>query len=501
MAGRIPQPFIDEVVARSDIVEIIGARVPLKKSGREYKACCPFHSEKSPSFWVSPEKQFYHCFGCGAHGTVVGFLMQYEKLGFLDAVADLARARGIGAAARGARADASPAAAICTSVMARGGAILRAESWRTIPARAALPGAARRRCADQRQVRAGLRARLLECAAQSLRDPRGRAPPAAAGGIDHRARHARRPDAAGFYDRFRDRLMFPIRDSRGRVLGLRRPGHRSRRAEIPEFAGNSAVPQGPRAVRPVRGAPGAHGLQAPDDRRGLHGRGAAASSGHHLRGGHSRHGHHPGASAQDFPPDQRIGVLLRRRPRRTSGCLAGAGKRAAAGARRPRAQIHVSCPRVTIRTPWSRRRARRLSRAGFKAPCRCPNTWCSNCCAGGPRRTWTAAPSSRRWRRPCSRACPTACIGSCSPTGSPREIRMPAAKLKEHLFAARAPVRRRRSTRSGGPRRLHAEPTSAKRSRMSAGRGNLLTPGHHPGAASSRRGARGRGSGGSGRRR
>ena len=95
MAGRIPQPFIDEVVSRSDIVEVIGARVPLKKSGREYKACCPFHTEKSPSFWVSPDKQFYHCFGCGAHGTVVGFLMQYEKLGFLDAVADLAERAGL----------------------------------------------------------------------------------------------------------------------------------------------------------------------------------------------------------------------------------------------------------------------------------------------------------------------------------------------------------------------------------------------------------------------
>src|SRR5580692_2968827 len=95
MTGRIPQPFIDEVVARSDIVEVIGARVALKKSGREYKACCPFHAEKSPSFWVSPEKQFYHCFGCGAHGTVVGFLMQYEKLGFLDAVADLAQRAGL----------------------------------------------------------------------------------------------------------------------------------------------------------------------------------------------------------------------------------------------------------------------------------------------------------------------------------------------------------------------------------------------------------------------
>ncbi len=91
MSGRIPQAFIDEVVARSDIVELISARVPLKKAGREFKACCPFHNEKSPSFWVSPDKQFYHCFGCGAHGTVIGFLMQYEKMEFLDAVADLAQ--------------------------------------------------------------------------------------------------------------------------------------------------------------------------------------------------------------------------------------------------------------------------------------------------------------------------------------------------------------------------------------------------------------------------
>src|SRR5450432_2966478 len=95
MTGRIPQPFIDEVVARSDIVEIIAARVPLKKAGREFKACCPFHNEKSPSFWVAPDKQFYHCFGCGAHGTAISFLMQYEKLGFVEAVEDIAHKVGL----------------------------------------------------------------------------------------------------------------------------------------------------------------------------------------------------------------------------------------------------------------------------------------------------------------------------------------------------------------------------------------------------------------------
>ena len=90
MAGRIPQSFIDELIARSDIVEIINARLPLKKKGREYTACCPFHNEKTPSFTVSETKQFYHCFGCGAHGSVIGFLMDYEHLDFVDAVETLA---------------------------------------------------------------------------------------------------------------------------------------------------------------------------------------------------------------------------------------------------------------------------------------------------------------------------------------------------------------------------------------------------------------------------
>ena len=90
MAGRIPQAFIDDLIARADIVEIINARVPLKKKGREYTACCPFHNEKTPSFTVSETKQFYHCFGCGAHGTAIGFLMEYEHLDFVDAIETLA---------------------------------------------------------------------------------------------------------------------------------------------------------------------------------------------------------------------------------------------------------------------------------------------------------------------------------------------------------------------------------------------------------------------------
>ena len=78
-----------------DIVDVIDARVPLKKAGREYTACCPFHDEKTPSFTVSPSKQFYHCFGCGAHGTAVGFLMEYEHLSFPEAIESLAHLLGL----------------------------------------------------------------------------------------------------------------------------------------------------------------------------------------------------------------------------------------------------------------------------------------------------------------------------------------------------------------------------------------------------------------------
>src|SRR6187401_1474586 len=93
--ARIPDAFLDELLARSDIVEIVEARVPLKRAGRDYQARCPFHDERSPSFTVSPAKQFYHCFGCGAHGTAIKFLMEYDRLEFLDAVEELAQRAGM----------------------------------------------------------------------------------------------------------------------------------------------------------------------------------------------------------------------------------------------------------------------------------------------------------------------------------------------------------------------------------------------------------------------
>ncbi|GGB05752.1 DNA primase [Agarivorans gilvus] len=95
MAGRIAQQFIDDLLARTDIVSLIDQRVRLKKAGKNYSACCPFHNEKSPSFTVSQDKQFYHCFGCGAHGNAISFLMEYDKLEFVDAVEDLASQMGL----------------------------------------------------------------------------------------------------------------------------------------------------------------------------------------------------------------------------------------------------------------------------------------------------------------------------------------------------------------------------------------------------------------------
>lgn len=93
--ARIPEQFIDELISRTDIAEIIDHRVPLQRAGSEFRACCPFHNEKTPSFYVSPVKQFYHCFGCGAHGTAISFLMNYDNMEFLDAVDALASQAGM----------------------------------------------------------------------------------------------------------------------------------------------------------------------------------------------------------------------------------------------------------------------------------------------------------------------------------------------------------------------------------------------------------------------
>jgi DNA primase len=218
--GRIPQHFIDELIARADIVEIIGARVQLKKAGREFKACCPFHDEKTPSFWVSPDKQFYHCFGCGKHGTVLGFLMDHDHMAFPEAVEELATRVGLEVPHEGG-ADNAPkrvdeplyelmkeVAHFYTECLAREP---RAREYIT---RRGLTRETLERFeigyAPNSWNEVLRRFGTTDSARKALHD---------SGLIIERERGQVR-EGERHYDRFRDRVMFPIRDARGRVIAF-----------------------------------------------------------------------------------------------------------------------------------------------------------------------------------------------------------------------------------------------------------------------------------------
>ena len=216
MAGRIPQAFIDDLVGKADIVEIIGSRVPLKKAGREYRACCPFHSEKTPSFWVSPVKQFYHCFGCGAHGTVLGFLMNHDRLPFVEAIEDLASRLGV-EVPREDTPGATPTRAIDEDLYALMGRVANFYREQLGRDERAAAYAARR----------GLEPATLELfgigyAPDSWNEVLKRfgASDATRQKLTETGLVIEREKADGWYDRFRDRLMFPIRDARGRVIAF-----------------------------------------------------------------------------------------------------------------------------------------------------------------------------------------------------------------------------------------------------------------------------------------
>jgi len=210
MSGLIPDSFIEELLARSDVVELIERRVPLKRVGSEFQACCPFHDEKTPSFTVSPKKQFYHCFGCGAHGSVIGFLMQYEGLEFLDAVEELARAAGLEVPTSGhqqARPDTGlyDMLAVCSkfyieqlknnpaAVEYLKGRGLSGEVSRDFDIGYAPSGW------DALIKQLGTDDKKLEQLKQAGMLSEGK---------------------SGSYDKFRDRIMFPIHDRRGRVIAF-----------------------------------------------------------------------------------------------------------------------------------------------------------------------------------------------------------------------------------------------------------------------------------------
>ena len=210
---RIPQAFIEELLSRADIVELIDKRVPLKKQGREFAACCPFHNEKSPSFFVSPVKQFYHCFGCGAHGTAISFLMEYEHMEFPEAVREVASMVGmevpqekgddksstlaplyevLDKAANYYREQLKKAPAAIDYLKGRGvtGEIAREFGLGFVPAGwdNVLKAVGSSSEYQQHLLGAGM---LIEKEGE------------------HR-----------YHDRFRERIMFPIRDGRGRIIGF-----------------------------------------------------------------------------------------------------------------------------------------------------------------------------------------------------------------------------------------------------------------------------------------
>lgn len=211
--ARIPDAFIDELLARTDIVEVVGARVPLKRQGREYSARCPFHDERSPSFYVSPTKQFYHCFGCGAHGTALSFLMNYDRLEFLDAVEELARRVGMDVPRDTRRRNENPDTRDLYAALEAASRFFQKQLAATERAR---------RYLDARGVDEATRARFAIGYApdgfNALRDALGT--DARRMALLERAGLFSKNDAGRVYDKFRDRVMFPIHDRRGRVIAF-----------------------------------------------------------------------------------------------------------------------------------------------------------------------------------------------------------------------------------------------------------------------------------------
>ncbi|MBT5861549.1 MAG: DNA primase [Gammaproteobacteria bacterium] len=212
MAGLIPQDFIDDLIARADIVEVVGRRTQLKKAGREFKGCCPFHDEKTPSFTVSPGKGFYHCFGCGAHGTVVGFLMEFDHMSFVDAIESLASSMGVEVP----RSETSQPTRRYDELFSLMDTVAR--HWQS--------------CLKETQTAVEyLKNRGID-GPTAKRFGIGFAPDGWSNVLDKFGKSEEaiekllatgliiRKDNGKHYDRFRDRVMFPIRDARGRTIGF-----------------------------------------------------------------------------------------------------------------------------------------------------------------------------------------------------------------------------------------------------------------------------------------
>ncbi|MDL4861612.1 DNA primase [Halomonas elongata] len=220
MAGQIPQRFIDDLLARTDVVEIVGERVKLKRAGRNHSGLCPFHQEKSPSFTVSADKQFYHCFGCGAHGNALRFLMEYDRLRFPEAVEHLAARLGLEVPREG---DDDPHQQARERKRKEGVNLLElaASFFRE---RLKMPeGEAARAYLDKRglspEVVRDFGIGFAPAQWEAMRRHLGERGISEAVQIEY-GLLVHREDSGRTYDRFRDRVMFPIRDIRGRTVAF-----------------------------------------------------------------------------------------------------------------------------------------------------------------------------------------------------------------------------------------------------------------------------------------
>ena len=213
MAGRIPEKFIDDLLARVDIVDVIQERVPLKKSGRDWSARCPFHDERSPSFTVSPAKQFYHCFGCGAHGSAIGFLINYDRLEFPDAVEELANRTGLKVPYEGGRDAPREDATDLYNLLDSAASFYRRQLGENAAARAYF---AKRGLDEANLVRFNLG--YAPDAWDALKNALGTSAPRIA--LLEKAGLLTSGERGTPYDRFRGRVMFPILDRRGRTIAF-----------------------------------------------------------------------------------------------------------------------------------------------------------------------------------------------------------------------------------------------------------------------------------------
>ncbi|EXI61319.1 DNA primase [Mannheimia granulomatis] len=219
MKGMIPRSFIDDLIARTDIVEVINSRVKLKKAGRDYQACCPFHHEKTPSFSVSQSKQFYHCFGCGAHGNVISFLMDYDKLEFPEAIEELAAMHGLEVPRENViNQDSKPQANYKTkrNLYELMEAVAKFYQQNLTHQNAA-QGYLQERGLSQEVIsrfEIGFAPNAFDAALRAFGQSQEDVQKLLDTGV------LTKNDSGRIYDKFRNRVMFPIRDKRGRVIAF-----------------------------------------------------------------------------------------------------------------------------------------------------------------------------------------------------------------------------------------------------------------------------------------